>query len=444
MTHYEPATLFGYLDGISPMAATIDAHVAWCGECATQVAESRRFLETLRNERAWEELPAVHFADIQEVATLAARLELEDEVAPALCDEILASPEAWWLQHVRKTAGTRTAGIIKLLLERMRPMKETSPATALQMTHLAVQLAEELDPTAYPPECIHKLHGQALRNRALMLSFIGHYHEALACADRAKELFDRVAGTSFDLARLAMVKATALQYVDRVDEGAALVHEAAKTFLAHGEHLWYVDARITEGAVIYNSGAVERARKIWQSIEQHPLLDDVRRVRIAHNIALCHADLGHPAQAMLTASRCVAEYARLGMTAERTRSRTILARAMIANGQPHDAIPVLRQVRREYSELSMYVEAGVSALELAEALLATNRPYEVPTICREIITEFTNAGMRTAAITALAYLNEALALGKATAPIIRDAQLSLRRHCAERPRLSAPAPVNWR
>jgi hypothetical protein len=73
-----------------------------------------------------------------------------------------------------------------------------------------------------------------------------------------------------------------------------------------------------------------------------------------------------------------------------------------------------------------------------------HRPHEVPAICREIITEFSKAGMRTAAITALAYLNEALALGKATPRIVRDAQPSLRRVCAERPRVFAPAPRSGR
>ena len=375
---------------------------------------------------------------MQEIIALAERLSLDYEQAQPICGEMLAGPATWWLQHARKTAGTRTAGIIRVLIERLRATIEHSPAHALQMADLAVALAEELDPTAYPRQCIGNLHGQALRNRSLVLSFLGRYHEALDCADRAQELFEGIQGTAFELARLAMVKAATLQHVGRAREGAALVREAAATFLGHGEHLWYVDACITEGAVIYNLGAVEQALAIWRSVEDHPLLDEIRTVRLAHNIALCHADLGQPAQALPAATRCVAEFERLNMPSERTRSRMLLGRALIASGRPADAIPVLRQSRREYLELSMTVEAGIAALELAEALLAINRPYEVPTICREIIAEFTKAGMRTPAITALAYLNEAVALGKVSAQVVRAARVSLGRHCEARPRVFAP------
>jgi len=442
MTHYDPETLFDYLNGTSPRAAEIEAHLSSCPACATQAAEWREWLgETPAHERAGEDLPAINPGHIGEIVALAERLEWEGEVAPALCDEILAGPEAWWLQHVRKTAGTQTAGIIRYLLERVRSTIEQSPARATQITTLALQLAEELDPTAYPREYVDNVHGQALRSRALMLSFTGRYHEALECAGRAQALFESVPGTSFELARLAMVKASALQYVERAEEGMALLRAAAATFRAHGEHLWSVDARITEGSVMYNTGAVERALEIWRAVASHPLLDEIRTVRLTHNIALCHADLGHPAEAIPAATRCVAEFERLNMPSERTRSRMLLGRALIASGRPADALPVLRKSRREYLELSLTVEAGVAALELAEALLAINRPYEVPTICRELIAEFTKAGMRTPAITALAYLNEAVALGKVSAQIVRDARLSLGRHCAEQPRLFAPGPA---
>jgi len=375
---------------------------------------------------------------IQAIIALAERLSSEYGAAQDICDAMLAGPAPWWLQHVRRTAGTETAGIIRTLIERLRTILERDPAQAFRMADLAVQLAATLDRTAYPRQCIDNLHGQALRNQAMVLSFTGHYQEALLRADDAQELFEGVQGTSFELARLAMVKATALQYVGRAGEAARLVREAAETFLDLGENLWYVDACITEGSVIYNTGAVERALEIWCSVEGHPLLDEIRTVRLTHNIALCHADLGQPALALPAATLCVAEFERLNMPSERTRSRMLLGRALIASGRPHDAVPVLRQSRREYLELSLTVEAGIAALELAEALLAINRPYEVPTICRDLIAEFTKAGMHTPAITALAYLNEALELGKVSAQVVRDARMSLGRHCGERPRVFVP------
>jgi hypothetical protein len=88
----------------------------------------------------------------------------------------------------------------------------------------------------------------------------------------------------------------------------------------------------------------------------------------------------------------------------------------------------------------MLVDSALAVLDLAEQLLVIGEPAEVPAICRDLVTQFTRAGMPSRAITALAFLREAVAIGQATPSLIQHVHAFLRELPAEQPRLFAPAP----
>jgi tetratricopeptide (TPR) repeat protein len=439
MRHYDGQAIFEYLEGLSDMGEEIERHAAGCASCAAALEEYREMMDYLANHATWQPTARSPFVQSSYDHFVNQRRD-ENEAAPALCDEILARPLPWRLQHVRMRVGTRTAGIVQELQSRMRTTLERSPTAALQITSLAVELAETIDAGAYWPGSNTILLAEALRSHGYALSFTGRYRDGLTFADRAQALLEeelkegRPVPAEYELARLAMVRAACLQYVGRAGEAAQLLRDAAKTFRRYGDREWSVKARISQGTAMYAMGAVEQALEIWRSVEGAPELDELETTRVAHNIALGLCDLGETETAIASAGRCIADFERLGRTTERTRSRTVLGRALLAAERSEEAIPILRQARQEYLELEMVVEAGVSALELAEGLLVTNQAEEVPEICREVIAELTNAGMSQQAAVALGYLQEALALRNVTPLVIRDAGRSLRSCCAEQPR----------
>lgn len=433
-----------YVEGISPKSGEIESHVSSCDPCAAEVGENEAIVSALRSSEVWDNEPATLAAPRQFVANVAAfaeRARLEEERAIALCDEILSGPPAWWRQRLRKSAEACTGGMVKQLLEQMRIMLERSPANALQVTALAIEVANSLDVIDYPSDYVIKLRAQALRDHAYVLTFTGRYPEALDAVDRAKRLFDQVPLPEYDLARLAVVKASILQHIDRADEGVALVQEATRTFLRFGDRTRYVSTRMMEGSILYNGGAIEEALQTWKSLEGDAALDEVGQVRLAHNIALCLSELRRPAEAAAYVQGCVAQFEMLGMDTERTRSRWLLAHALIASGKTKEAIPTLRQTWREFEKLDMVGDAGLVALELAEALLTTNQADEVPAICRDVIAQFTRSGMASRAITALSFLREAVAIGQASTSLVRHVHAFLRELPAEQPRLFAPPPA---
>lgn len=373
-----------------------------------------------------------------EILELAGRLQDEDAMARSLCAAVLAAPPAWWAQHIRNRVGTQTAGVIRELFAQMRLTVEKSPATALQITTLAVELAEALDTNAYPHPVPAILQAQALRTHAAVLSFIGNHRQAIEHADEARALFERIPCMAFELARTALVKAASLQLVDRGEEALALLREAADTFHGHHEYEWHANARMTEGAVLYNLGTIKSALETWRSIAADPALGELAAVRVRHNIALCLVDLGEPAAAAASARRCIDDFERLDHLTERTRSRMVLGMALLATGDAEQAIAVLRRTCREYVDFELAVDAAYASLQLVQALLVTNRLQEVPAICREVIALCTKAGMQARAVTALSFLHEALVMGKATPVLVREVQSVVRKHCPQQLRVFAP------
>jgi tetratricopeptide (TPR) repeat protein len=440
--HYDDQALFEFVEGTSSISADIESHVSACDRCSAEVGEQREMIAHLSSPDVWQEPSAPPRQFVIDVAAFAERARIEEQEAIALCDEILTGPAAWWPQRLRQSARTHTGGMVKELLERMRSTIGSSPANSLQITALAIEIANALDIAEYPCDYVIKLRAQAYRDHAYVLSFMGRYPEALELADRSRRLFDQVPLPEYDLARLALVKASILRSIDRVDEALTLIHDAGETFLRFGDKARYMGARMTEASTHYRRGDVEQALAIWTSVEEsHTLPDELSAIRLAHNIALCYADLGRPEHALTYITRCVDEYAMLGAEAERTRSRWLLGRTLAACGKYQDAVPILRQTWREFEQLDMIADAGLVALELAETLLVLEQSDEVPAICRDVIGQFTRVGMASRAMTALSFLREAVAMGQATPSLVQHVSAFLRKLPAEQPRLFAPPPA---
>jgi tetratricopeptide (TPR) repeat protein len=440
--HYDDQALFEYVEGTSSISSAIESHVSACERCSAEVGEQREMIAQLSSSEVWVETPAAPRQFVIDVTAFAEQARSEEQEAVALCDEILTGPAAWWPQRLRQSARAHTGGMVKELLERMRSMLGNSPANALQITALAIEIANALDVADYPCDYVIKLRAAAYRDHAYVLSFMGRYPEALELADRSRQLFDQVPLPEYDLARLALVEGSILCAIDRVEEALSLIRGAADTFVRFGDRSRYLVARQFEASTLHRQGSVEAALKIWKDVEAANLATDEREsVRLAHNIALCYSDLGRPEEAIQYIQRCIVEFEMLGVETGRTRSRWLLGRALAACGRYQEAIPILRQTWREFEQLDVIAEAGLVALELAEVLLILGQNDEVPSICRDVIGQFTRAGMASRALTALSFLREAIAMGQASPSLVKHVSSFLRQLPAEQPRLVAPPPA---
>jgi tetratricopeptide (TPR) repeat protein len=441
MAHYDDETLFQYVEGTSPIASEIELHMSSCNACADEVVGHREIADVLRTADVWEDESPAPRRFVVDVVAFAARARVEESNAAKICSEVLTGPSAWWPQRLRQATNAQTGGMVKELIDRARVIIDTSPANALAVTAMAIDVANELDVNEYPCDYVVKLRAQAYREHAFVLSFMGRFPEALEVANRSERLFHQVPLPEYDLARLALVRASILQSFDRGAEAIQLAHDAAETFLRFGDVSRALNARVTEAGMIYLGGAVRDALEIWTSIQDDPALEDETRVRILHNVATCHVQLQQPEKAIDALQTVIPEFELLGMETERTRSRWLLGQALLTSGRTRDALPIFRQTWREFDDLEMVADGALVALHLSEALLILGEAQEVPTICREIVARFNRAGMTSRAMTALSFLREAVALGEATPSLIRHVHSFLRKLPDERPRLHSPSPL---
>ncbi|HEY0139454.1 MAG TPA: tetratricopeptide repeat protein [Thermoanaerobaculia bacterium] len=441
MMHYDDEALFQYAEGTSPIAREVEAHVAGCETCARELGGHREIVHVLRTSDVWDEssAPAAPRKFVVDITAFAERARQEESEAKRLCDEILTGPSSWWQQRLRQAENVYTAGMVKELLERMSDLIETSPSKALEVTTMAIEIANALDLVSYPCDYALKLRAQAYRDYAYVLRFIGRYPDALEAADRSKRLFDQVPLPEYDLARLAVVRASILAELDRDDEAIALTREAAVTFERFGDRVRQLNALLTVGVVLFERGTLDEALTVWQQIVNDPDLESVSRVRVIHNMGVAYSRLGQPTIAAEHLHRALAEFDLLGMDTERTRSRHVLAQTLVTIGKVREAIPLFRECWREFEQLDMVSDAAQAALNLAEALLIVGDAAEVPSICRDVVARFQRAGMTSRAMTALSFLREAVAIGEATPSLVRHVYAFLRKLPDERPRLHAPA-----
>jgi tetratricopeptide (TPR) repeat protein len=440
MAHYDDETLFQYVEGTSPIASEIQLHVSSCDACADEVGGHQELAEVLKSADVWAETSPAPRRFVIDIAAFAERARREETEAAKICSEVLSGPAAWWPQRLRQSPNAQTGGMVKELIDRARVIMDTSPSNGLAVTALAIEVANELDVNEYPCDYVLKLRAQAFREHAFLLSFMGRFPEALEVTNRSERLFLQVPLPEYDLARLALVRATILQALDRPQEAIKLAHDAAETFLRFGDKTRALNARVTEAAMMSLSGAKREAIELWTSIQDDPALETETRVRILHNMAHAHVELQQPEKAIDALQLVIPEFELLGFETERTRSRWLLGQALMAAGKTRESLPILREAWREFDNMEMVSDAALVALHLSEALLILGEPNEVSTICRDIVARFNRAGMTSRAMTALSFLREAVALGEATPSLIRHVHSFLRRLPDERPRIHPPSP----
>jgi tetratricopeptide (TPR) repeat protein len=442
-SHYDEDALLEYVEGHSTIGSEIELHALSCAQCAAEIEHQRRMIAALREDEPWQppqvqaELAAERLAGI---VSFKERLDGEDADASARLKQLLNGPSAWWRNAMRKEPGVRTAGMVRQLLGRMRELLERVPADALIVTTLATEIAEGLSVAQYPSDFVVGLRGQALRDHAFVLSFMGRYPEARAAADRGERLFKQTPVPDYELARLDLVRANILRGIERYEESMVLANRAAETFLHFGDRQSFVNARMYEGATLFQQRQYARALTVWKSIENDSALGDTARVLLVHNLGICCRETGQLDKAVQYLSAAAAELEILGLETHFVRSRWGLATTLTAAGKYGEAIPILRSAWRQFENLEMEADGALAALELAEALLVLDRPDEVPSICRALLDRFTRLGMSERAIVALAFLRESVASGHATPVHVRHVHDFLRDLPAEGG-LSAPPPL---
>ena len=436
--HYDENALYEYLDDPRSFAGReeLEAHLANCDACRVQLAELRSFDDALSSTAMWDFADAVrrHREPPDEIRSLVDRIAIEDADADQFLTPVLSSPAAFRRANVAARPEMRTAGVVRKLCDVARELRERQPMHALALADAAVAIAEQLGAT-YPPALTRELRGGAWLERANVLRYLGRHPEAIDALDIAERAYDETPVAAYSIAVVQYVRAAVFVELDRFDEARRLARQSARVFRQFGEHERFLHARMIEACVAFHRNQFADALALFRPLVQpaKDLGDPTTLARLYLNIASCHLELQTWDEAHQHLTQALSLYEALGLETEKIRTRWSLGTLLVKTGHVTDGIRRLHDARREFEQLGATTDAALVTLDIVEALLATERPREAADLCAGLVESFTKSGMTGNALTALAFLREAVAAGSATPLLVSHVRSYLRQRVEERP-----------
>lgn len=370
-------------------------------------------------------------ARAQEFAETARRLERERTAAAGVVEKLLdETPRDQW-PALAERGELQTCGALEKLGNAVAHILGRDPQHARAIAELAVSIAEAIAERAYPAPILAQLRAHAWKDLGKALLYLGQHEEALGAVENAEERIAAYGSLAHDRAIVGLVRAETLQQMDRYDEAFVVLGESRSVFRDHGDDRRLLLAGIAEGVLLH------RLRKYREAREAYLLLlasmqDTMDRDSAAclHNvIGHCSVELGDfdAAEAYLT--RAVALFTELDQTLQAAKAQLARGRMFIRQGRIDRGIAHLRQIRAQFLRGGLVEEAGLCGLEIVDGMLARNDGDDAVHLARQIIAEFTAATLNKRAITALGYLEQAIAARRASARTVahvRDYIVSLR------------------
>ncbi|HKO54760.1 MAG TPA: hypothetical protein VJ276_02710 [Thermoanaerobaculia bacterium] len=329
---------------------------------------------------------------ISEFAETARRLRREREQESDRIARLLEqTPRDEW-PRLADRLELGNSGVLDRLSSEVSARLEKEPQDALALAILATSVAETLSPDSYPPVVLAQMRAQAWKDRAQALSYLGCHDDALGAVERAESLLAAFGSLAHDRAIVRLVKAMALQHLQRFEESLRLLDECRGVFLDHGDAKRELYCGMAEGVLLYRRGEFERAREVFVPlVGTARMAGDLHTLAGAHsNIGHCSMDLGEVTIAALHFREAMRLFEDLGDFTNALRVDLGLARMLVKRGDLTQALPHLEHIRAQFLHYQMSEEAGICGLDIVGVLLDTRRVADARRLASQIATQFTN------------------------------------------------------
>lgn len=440
--HYDEDALLTML--ASNGGTATDPHLRACSECAEKFDTFRVVTGTLRDAATWDKREVNEAPNANTIATLrafAGTMAAEDAAAEAFLADLLAGPRETWMPTLAAHPEYRTPGTVRRLIAATDRALDTMPADAVELTALAVDIAENL--SGPRPDTLARLRGAAWRERAYALFYTGQFAEAERAVGVAEGHCSGCVVDEYEQGRVGIVRAVVekgLEHNLRAVEAAAI---SAATFSRFEDRTRLASAHLAAAHARYGVGDFKGARSSLLALESQLRLpsDTQAHASVLANLGYCARKLGCADEAMHYYEQAAMLFDELGNASESVRTRWNVASLLAAEGRIHEARVRFESIRDDFSRLGMSGAAMLVNLEIAEVLLAQNEFELVSDLCKAAMDEFATSGLaHTArALTALAFMSEAARNRTATPKVARAVREYVRRLPDEPHLLFAPS-----
>lgn len=428
--HYDEDTLLSLLAQDHPNAE----HLANCAECREKLDSFRLIADALADEATWDAAPLSDTPNPDTIATLrtfADRMATEDAQAELYLQDLLDGTRDAWMSNLRHHPEYRTAGVVRKLIETIPSALDTMPRDAVELTALATEIADHLDPATSTADTISRLRGAAWRERAYALFYTGDYAAAERALCASESHFTESVVNEYDLARVGVVRALVERGLEKYTSAAGHARASAQRFAAFADATRSASARLAEAHLLISCNRFEEASALLVTLTNELCQSDDADTygRVLGTLGSCYWKLGRQDEALRSMDAAAHLFEETGVRSEALRVRWSTARTLVAEGRIADALPRLKAVAGEVERLGMMAVATQVHLEIAEVLVVAGAFDEVSEICRKAIARYKESELANTgpALTALALMQEAARNRTATPILVHRVREYLRR-----------------
>lgn len=395
--------------------------LAGCESCRTLVAN----VLSVKRSAPRTDLQPVPVMEIR-AATSAPQADAAGRLA---WSEIEGMPAAERLDTVKADPRFHRFTVFQAVLEASRREAQREPRAAMEMAHLALALAELVDPEILPGHPLRfDWRGEALLALAHAKRTAGDFPGARSALDLAEDSLLQGTEDQTELAMLHVQRARLSTDLGDFEKAVGQLDEATALFRRAGN-------RIALGKVLLHQAVIlrqiEPARAITLAEEGSLLIDRGSEPRAElssiYTRAYSHNELGNSdeAERLLESSRFL--LARFGDPATRTSLEWLAARIRARQGRTAEAERRLREVRDRYLAADFRLEAVLSTVELIELVASQGRTGEALDLAREVLPVLQSWRLHRDVIALVTLLAEHLQRKTAEAGLYKEVADRLRR-----------------
>lgn len=426
--HYDEEALIALLEA-GDESLSRDPHIATCTACSKTLASVREIADCLKSADVWDTTEISPDPNPNVLAFLdraQTEMRAEDAAAEPWLRELLAQPREAWAAALHAHPEWRTAGMVRKLIGATDRAIETMPPDAVEITALAVDIAEALPPARYGDSTVLRLRGHAWRERAYALYFTGAYNEAVRAVERSRKAFAECGYSEFDDARAGVVLALIDGDREHYNEALATSRSAAHIFAGYGATAKVVAARRSEAIVLWSLRRFREALAVYHDLESAVDVPS-ERASLWQNVATCYREIGDFGTAGQYFALAMEQFAKLGMLTAIAKTRWLFGRVLLADGRSEDALVQLRRVRDECAAVNMAHDVALVTIDIAHSLVLTGRTADVAEECRRAIDYFVSNDLETTegCLSAISLLREAATAGRLDEKAIVDVRASV-------------------
>jgi tetratricopeptide (TPR) repeat protein len=322
-----------------------------------------------------------------DLSSLLARYTVETERAEAaeLWSTIHPLEPAQRLLAVKIDPALQTWGLFEAVLDRSRSTARNDPVQAVDLAHLALTIAELLDPQVYSDAATHDYRTQACTCLGNTKRLVGDFRGAQECLSSAEALLQEGSGDPLDKASLISIRASLLTDLGSLEEATDLLEVAVRCARRIRDKHLEGRYRIQQSSSI---GWIDPVRGLALAEEGLSLLDLHRDPHLElcgrHLLALWSNETGDPDEAkgiVATYRYLYAQFTDVFWTGRLLHLGGSIARR---EGNLYESEVLFRQLIDLYAEHEHRFDLALAALDLAEVLSLQGKATE----SEEILSHF--------------------------------------------------------